>query len=93
VVDLLIHDSQFSPAEYAQRAGWGHSTVAHALQFAARAGVKRLVTFHHDPGHDDATLDRLIDEARSDSELPFELIAGTEGARFELGASGSSGSS
>jgi ribonuclease BN (tRNA processing enzyme) len=92
-VDLLIHDSQFSPAEYAQRAGWGHSTVAHALQFAARAGVKRLVTFHHDPGHDDATLDRLIDEARSGGELPFELIAGTEGARFELGARGSAGSS
>ena len=82
--DLLIHDAQYTAAEYSQRVGWGHSGVLHAVRFAAAAQVKRLVTFHHDPGHDDTTLDRLIDEARSSVELSFDLIPGTEGARFDL---------
>ncbi len=50
-------------------------------------GVKHLVTFHHDPGHDDAALDRMIEEARGKLRLPFELIPGTEGTSFELGNS------
>jgi phosphoribosyl 1,2-cyclic phosphodiesterase len=83
-VDLLIHDAQYSVNEYAQRVGWGHSTIVDALAFAARAGVRRLVTFHHDPGHDDAALDRLIDEARVAAPTSCELVAGTEGAVFDL---------
>ena len=54
-----------------------------ALAFADVAGVRRLVTFHHDPGHDDAQLDDLFDEATS-SPLPFELLRGEEGASFEV---------
>ena len=83
-VDLLVHDAQYTALEYPQRVGWGHSAIPHALRFAAAARVKRLVPFHHDPGHDDATLDRLVREARSSSDLPFELIPGTEGATFDL---------
>jgi len=83
--DLLIHDSQYNAVEYPRHVGWGHSAMAHTLAFAAKAQVKRLVTFHHDPAHDDAALDRIIDEARGSADLPFELIAGTEGARFDLG--------
>ena len=85
-VDLLIHDAQYSAVEYPRHVGWGHSAVRHAIAFATAAKVKRLVTFHHDPGHDDVALDRLIDEARNSAELPFELIPGTEGACFELGS-------
>jgi phosphoribosyl 1,2-cyclic phosphodiesterase len=84
-VDLLIHDAQYSAAEYRQHVGWGHSAVPHALAFAAAAGVKRLATFHHDPGHDDAALDRMLEEARSAFDLDFEVAPGTEGARFEVG--------
>jgi ribonuclease BN (tRNA processing enzyme) len=84
-VDLLIHDAQYSVTEYAQRVGWGHSTIADALTFAARAGVRRLVPFHHDPGHDDAALDRLVDEARAAAPASCEVVAGTEGASFDLG--------
>jgi ribonuclease BN (tRNA processing enzyme) len=82
--DLLIHDAQYTEVEYRQRVGWGHSTIDQALHFAAEAGVKRLVTFHHDPGHSDAMLDRLIEEASRTGGLPFELIPGTEGLGFEL---------
>ncbi len=86
--DLLVHDAQYSAREYAQRVGWGHSTVADTVAFAQRTGVKRLVTFHHDPGHDDAALDRLIEEARDSAAASCELLAGTEGTSFEVGARG-----
>ena len=82
-VDLLIHDSQYSVVQYPRHVGWGHSAYPHVLEFAARTAVRRLVTFHHDPRHDDAALDRLLAEARS-TALPFEMVPGTEGACFEL---------
>jgi phosphoribosyl 1,2-cyclic phosphodiesterase len=61
-VDLLVHDAQYTEDEYASRVGWGHSSVAHTASFAMRAGAKRVALFHHDPDHDDATLDGLLDE-------------------------------
>jgi phosphoribosyl 1,2-cyclic phosphodiesterase len=84
-VDLLIHDAQYTPAEYLTHVGWGHSALPQAIAFATRAGVKRLVPFHHDPAHADQLLDRLFDEGGNGAKLPFELIPGREGASFELG--------
>ncbi|MCH8111391.1 MAG: hypothetical protein IH905_05470 [Proteobacteria bacterium] len=55
-VNLLIHDAQYSEPEYADHVGWGHSSVLQALKFADAAQVERLVTFHHDPWHDDDTI-------------------------------------
>jgi ribonuclease BN (tRNA processing enzyme) len=46
--DVLVHDSQYSEDEYAERVGWGHSSVADAVAFAQKARVGRLVLFHHD---------------------------------------------
>lgn len=85
-VNLLIHDAQYSATEYAERVGWGHSSIPHALKFAAAARVERLVTFHHDPAHDDSVLDQLMEEACGTPDLPFQLVAGTEGTTFHLGA-------
>jgi phosphoribosyl 1,2-cyclic phosphodiesterase len=85
-VDLLIHDAQYTADEYLSHVGWGHSAIPHAIAFAAKAGVKRLVPFHHHPDHTDQVLDRLFEEVCRASELPFELIPGMEGAIFELGS-------
>jgi ribonuclease BN (tRNA processing enzyme) len=82
--DILIHDAQYSTAEYSSHVGWGHSSLQHALAFAAAAHVGILVTFHHDPTHRDALLDELIEEARKTSDLTFELAPGTEGSIFQL---------
>ena len=49
--------------EYAAHVGWGHSGLAHAMEFADRAGVRNLVLFHHDPYHDDHELEDLLTEA------------------------------
>jgi phosphoribosyl 1,2-cyclic phosphodiesterase len=83
--DLLIHDAQYSEAEYEMHVGWGHSSMRHAIDFACAARVKRLVTFHHDPSHDDDALDRLVEGAPNRDGLPFELTPGREGAVFDLG--------
>jgi ribonuclease BN (tRNA processing enzyme) len=83
--DLLIHDAQYTDGEYRERVGWGHSTISQAIRLAGAAGVRRLVTFHHDPGHDDAMLDRCLEEARRELAPSFDLVPGTEGAQFDLG--------
>ena len=59
--DVLIHDSQYSCAEYPEHIGWGHTYVEQTLRFADVTGVGKLVTFHHDPAHDDAYLDRILE--------------------------------
>ena len=58
--DLLIHDSQYTEAEYQQgRKNWGHTSFEHAIAAANRAGVKRLALFHHDPDRTDEQVDEL----------------------------------
>jgi ribonuclease BN (tRNA processing enzyme) len=60
---VLIHDGQYLDEEYAEHVGWGHSRLADALAFAARARAERTLLFHHDPGRDDAGLLALAAEA------------------------------
>jgi phosphoribosyl 1,2-cyclic phosphodiesterase len=82
--DLLIHDGQYSAAEYPGHCGWGHSSLDHTLDFGTLAGVKRLVPFHHDPAHTDADLDFMLAKAIDDTRPDCEVTAGCEGAVFEL---------
>ena len=63
--DLLIYDSQYTPEEYETHRGWGHSTWEKALHFARTAGVKRVLLFHHDPGHCDEELDAIGRQAQA----------------------------
>jgi len=61
--DLLVHDCQYTEQEYHNgKVGWGHSTFEHAIVSANRAGVKKLVMFHHDPERTDAQIDMLAEE-------------------------------
>ncbi|MFH0801696.1 MAG: MBL fold metallo-hydrolase [bacterium] len=83
--DLLIHDAQYTPGEYSDelnpKQGFGHSTTDMAITVARKAGVKKLVIFHHDPSHDDEYMERLEKEARA--EFP-ECLAAREGLEIEL---------
>ncbi len=58
--DLLIHDAQYTDAEYERTRGWGHSTFADATDLAMAAGVRRLGISHHDPDRSDADLNRQV---------------------------------
>jgi len=58
--DLLIHDAQYTAAEYeTSYRGWGHTALEEAIATATRAEVKNVVLFHHDPERGDAQLDAL----------------------------------
>jgi phosphoribosyl 1,2-cyclic phosphodiesterase len=85
-VDLLIHDAQYTPDEFAVKSYWGHCTVDYALMLAKRAGVKALAMFHHDPGHSDERMDELIEDAKCKGlamGIP-EIIGTYEGLVLDL---------
>lgn len=82
--DLLIHDCQYTEAEYEDRLGWGHSAVSDTMAFARASGAKRLALFHHDPLHDDATVGAIVEDARSQAGGSLEVAAAREGQTLEL---------
>jgi phosphoribosyl 1,2-cyclic phosphodiesterase len=84
--DLLVHDAQYTDAEYQRCLGWGHSSYRQAFEFATHTGAKELVPFHHDPSHDDDTLDHLLDDAIERLKPNFRVSPGREGAVFTLGS-------
>ena len=58
--DLLIHDAQYTKEEYyGGRVNWGHSSMEHAIEAANRAGVKKLLLFHHDPDRTDTDIEEF----------------------------------
>ena len=86
-VELLIHDAMYTPVELESHRGWGHSTYAEAVRLAADAEVARLVLFHHDPEHDDKTMDELLAAARHEvrtPERPTEVLGAQEGMQLTL---------
>jgi phosphoribosyl 1,2-cyclic phosphodiesterase len=85
--DTLIHDAMYSDEFIKVRAGWGHSTPRQAVELAADARCARLVLFHHEPEHDDAMIDRLLDDARTHARrlAPGLVVdAAVEGSSFSL---------
>jgi phosphoribosyl 1,2-cyclic phosphodiesterase len=63
-VDVLLHDAQYFEDEYEERVGWGHSSVADAVAYARAVGARRVLLFHHEPAHEDGSLERLEAHAR-----------------------------
>jgi phosphoribosyl 1,2-cyclic phosphodiesterase len=63
--DVLLHDAQYREHEYGAHVGWGHSSISDTVEFATKAGVERLLLFHHDPYHNDEELEQLLGEARA----------------------------
>jgi phosphoribosyl 1,2-cyclic phosphodiesterase len=83
--DIMIYDASFTDDEYQSRVGWGHSTWRAAADVADAAKVGQLVLFHHDPGHDDATMDAIAEEISV--RRPGSVVA-MEGMQLQLGSCG-----
>lgn len=83
--DVLIHDAQYTDDEYPDRVGWGHSSLSQAVAFAELAGVARLVTFHHDPDHDDGMLDAVHAGTGLRRDGTVDVVAGREGDELRIG--------
>ena len=83
--DLLLHDCQYTEAEYQLKVGWGHSSTEHVADFARVAGVKELLLFHHDPMHSDADLESMLGRVRELwGEGEDRVNLAREGMRIEL---------
>ena len=82
--DLLIHDAQYTAAEYEAHVGWGHSSVSHTVAFACQAQARHLLLFHHDPMHTDADIDRLVAGARKVACPLMGVTGACEGEVFHV---------
>lgn len=83
-VDVLVHDAQYTAAEYDKRVGWGHSRIEDAVELANMAHARRLVTFHHDPAHDDTELDAMLGTAQALARDGLEVLPGRESGTFHI---------
>jgi len=71
--DIVIYDCTYTDAEFPDYPGWGHSTWQEGVRLCEQAGAKRLVIFHHDPGHDDDFMEAVAREA--EAARPGTLVA------------------
>ncbi len=71
--DVVIYDCTYTDEIFNSFLGWGHSTWQEGIRLCREAGVERLVIFHHDPDHDDATMDDIAGKARA--AFPGAIVA------------------
>jgi phosphoribosyl 1,2-cyclic phosphodiesterase len=83
--DVLIHDTQYTAAEYDKHLGWGHTSFEHAINSANKAGVKKLVMFHHDPNRTDEQLEKLEQDyqKRIAGKTSMQIMMAREGLTIE----------
>ena len=87
--DLVIHDAQYTSSEYADKIGWGHSTVEYAVGMCRAAGAARLALTHHDPLRTDHAIEEIVGKTRdalSGMTSALDVFAAAEGQSFELKA-------
>lgn len=98
--DLLVFDAMYSLEEAIySKADWGHSSNVIGVELAARARVRRLALFHHDPHNTDAELEETLFNTRMYTELynqgsgrnpsglekyPTEILGAYDGLEVEL---------
>lgn len=85
--DLLIADGQYSESEYAQKKGWGHTSVPLLLKVAQAAAVRQLAVFHHDPEHSDAffdTMEQQYEPMYRTATPPMKVFWAREGMTIDL---------
>ena len=62
--DMIIHDANFTEADYEANKGQGHSSVSNVVHFAARHDIKRLALFHYNGRYSDETVDQMLAQAQ-----------------------------
>lgn len=62
--DVMIHDSQYTPALYRERKGWGHSPYTYPVSIAIQGNVGKLILNHFDPTSTDRMLEAMLKSAR-----------------------------
>jgi ribonuclease BN (tRNA processing enzyme) len=81
-VDLLLHDTHYTTAEYPHHRGRGHACDRDAVEIAREAGARHLLLFHHHPDHTDASIDAMV---ACYEEEDFVLEGARQGREYVLG--------
>ena len=79
-VDVLIHDSQYTPEEFTKRFYFGHCTAEFAVTVARECGASKLVLFHHDPVRTDDQLDSVATLGSG----ALDVVAAREGMVIDI---------
>lgn len=87
----VVFDAMYSLADsFSLKEDWGHSSNVIGVDLCRMAGVSRLVLFHHEPIHDDATLGRILDQTRRYEEInrggarPLEVVTAHDGLVLDI---------
>ncbi len=85
--DILVYDSQYTPEEYENKQGWGHSTYKSGVEMSLKANVKNLILTHHDPSHTDEKIfeiEKLAQQMVRNSNSSLKVMAAYEGLAMEI---------
>ncbi len=85
--DLLIHDAEYTPEEYINHIGWGHSVYTQVLDLAFESGVKKLGLFHLNPERTDKKMDQIVKTCQtiiSEKNHDLECFAVGSNVTFEI---------
>ncbi|MFH2204767.1 MAG: MBL fold metallo-hydrolase [Elusimicrobiota bacterium] len=83
--DVLIHDAEYLPEEYAEFAkGWGHSVYSDTVRLGSEAGVKRLILWHLNQERTDEQADAMQAQARAVAKNGTQCDMAYTGMSFEL---------
>ncbi len=86
---MLIIDAQYTMSDSIKKEGWGHTTFAVAIDFAAQWNIKQLVLFHHEPTYTD---EKIYTQIKAHAEYyckyngytDLEIIVACEGMELVL---------
>jgi phosphoribosyl 1,2-cyclic phosphodiesterase len=88
--NVWILDAHWTMKEKPRYLDYGHSGHIEAVQLALQAGVQMVALFHHDPAHDDDTLDRMGHEAvEAAAGSGMEVLMARDGMVIDVGTVGS----
>ncbi len=85
--DLIIHDAQYTLKEFPVKAGWGHTPMERAVDYAMLARARQLALFHHDPNRHDKAIDTLCKTAKTRAaagDSALQVFAAAEGQVIDL---------
>ena len=88
--DLVIFDGMYSLAEAVTvKEDWGHSSNVVGVELCQRARARHLCLFHHEPIHDDAQIERVLQETRRLEEVtrtgpPLTISAAYDGMEIAV---------
>lgn len=72
---IMIYDAMYDDEEFEKYKGWGHSTWQEGARLSDKCNVDQYIAFHHQPCHDDLTLDGVnekLKQLRPNSKLARE---------------------